>query len=270
MSITQVAVVQMTSTPDVARNLEAAGRLIARAAAQGARLVVLPEAFAYLGPDGGQREVAESLEAGGPILSRCQEWARSHGVELVLGGFWEEAPGDRVYNTCLHLGSDGALRSTYRKIHLFDVDLADGTQLKESAAVAPGERVVVTEASFGMLGLSICYDVRFPELYRKLVDQGAIALAVPAAFTLHTGKDHWHILLQARAIESQCYVLAAAQTGNHYGRRVSYGHALIADPWGCVVAQCGGEGEGVAVAALDTALIERVRTQLPSLKHRRL
>jgi predicted amidohydrolase len=269
MSITQVAVVQMTSTPEVAANLETAGRLVARAAEQGARLVVLPEGFAFLGPDGGQRAVAERLDGSGPILARCQAWAQKANVELVLGGFWEVAEGDRVYNACVHLGADGALKASYRKIHLFDVDLADGTQLKESAAIAPGERTVVTDAPFGKLGLSICYDVRFPELYRKLVDQGAIALAVPAAFTLHTGKDHWHILLQARAIESQSYVLAAAQTGNHYGRRFSYGHALIADPWGCIVAQCG-EGEGIAVATIDTTLIERIRTQLPSLKHRRI
>jgi predicted amidohydrolase len=188
----------------------------------------------------------------------------------VLGGFWERGKDPRkVRNACVHVGEDGSVRAVYRKIHLFDVDLADGTQLKESAAIAPGEHVVVSDAPFGKLGLSICYDVRFPELYRKLVDQGAIALAVPAAFTLHTGKDHWHILLSARAIESQSYVLAAAQTGNHYGRRFSYGHALIADPWGCIVAQCG-EGEGVAVASIDTTLIDRIRTQLPSLKHRRL
>jgi predicted amidohydrolase len=269
MAITQVAVVQMTSTPDVAHNLEVAARLITKAAAQGAEVVVLPECFAYLGPDGGQRAIAEALPGGGPILARCREWARTHGVELVLGGFWESAPNGKVFNACVHLGKDGAFTSVYRKIHLFDVDLADGTALKESDNVAPGEKPVVTDAAFGKLGLSICYDVRFPELYRRLVDEGAIALAVPAAFTLHTGKDHWHILLQARAIESQCYVLAAAQTGHHFGKRVSYGHALIADPWGCVLAQCG-EGEGVAVAAIDTDVITRIRSQLPSLKHRRL
>jgi predicted amidohydrolase len=270
MSLTQVAVVQMTSTPEVAQNLQQAEVLLARAAELGARLAILPEGFAFLGPDGGQRAHAEALPEGGVVLARCRAWAQRFRMELVLGGFWERAEdGVRVYNACLHLTSDGALRSVYRKIHLFDVDLADGTQLQESAGVAPGDTAVVTETAFGPLGLSICYDLRFPELYRKLVDQGAIALAVPAAFTLHTGKDHWHILLQARAIESQSYVLAAAQTGNHYGRRVSYGHALIADPWGCVIAQCG-EGPGVAVAAVDTELVERIRAQLPSLKHRRL
>jgi deaminated glutathione amidase len=270
MSLTQVAVVQMTSTPDVERNMEAAERLVRRARAAGAALVLLPEAFAFLGPESGQHDVAEPLPAGGPLLARCSGWARELGCELLLGGFWERALDGRVHNTSVHLGSDGTVKALYRKIHLFDVDLADGTSLKESAKVAPGEQVVVTDTAFGKLGLSICYDVRFPELYRKLVDGGAIALSVPAAFTLHTGKDHWHVLLQARAIESQSYVLAAAQAGRHYGQRVSYGHALIADPWGCVIAQCGGEGEGVAAAAIDTSLVERIRAQLPSLQHRRL
>lgn len=268
-STTLVSVVQMTSTPDVAHNLETAERLVKCAGAQGARLVVLPECFAYLGPDGGQRDVAEQLPEGGPILARCQGWARELGAELLLGGFWETAPGGRVYNASVHLASDGSIKNVYRKIHLFDVDLADGTQLKESETVAAGDRPVVSDAPFGKLGLSICYDVRFPELYRKLVDGGAVALAVPAAFTLHTGKDHWHVLLRARAIESQCYVLAAAQAGHHYGKRVSYGHALIVDPWGCVIAQCG-EGEGVATSIIDPDVVERVRRQLPSLKHRRV
>jgi deaminated glutathione amidase len=270
MTTTQVAVVQMTSTGDVAANLAEAEGLVERAAALGARLAVLPEGFAFLGPDGGQLTHAEPLPEGGPILARCRAWAQRLRLELVLGGFWERAAdGQRVHNACVHLLPDGSVRAVYRKIHLFDVELSDGTTLKESAAIAPGERTVVTDSAAGKLGLSICYDLRFPELYRQLVDQGAIALAVPAAFTLHTGKDHWHILLQARAIESQAYVLAAAQTGNHYGRRASYGHSLIADPWGCVLAQCG-EGPGVAVAAIDTEVVARVRRQLPSLQHRRL
>ncbi len=268
--MTQVAVVQMTSTPSVEHNLASAQRLVRAAAEAGAKLAVLPECFAYLGPDGGQRDIAESLPEGGPILAECRRWARELSIELVLGGFWERAlDPQKVHNACVHLGHDGAVKEVYRKIHLFDVDLADGTQLQESATVSAGERVVVTDTPFGKLGLSICYDLRFPELYRKLVDAGAVALSVPAAFTLHTGKDHWHILLQARAIESQSYVLAAAQTGHHYGKRVSYGHALVADPWGCVIAQCG-EGEGFALATIDTSVVERVRRQLPSLQHRRL
>jgi predicted amidohydrolase len=270
MTITQVAVVQMTSTPEVADNLAVAERLVGQAAHAGAKLVVLPECFALLGPEGSQRDVAEALPQGGPILARCQRWAREHAIELLLGGFWERASDpNRVHNTSVHLGPDGSVRSLYRKLHLFDVDLADGTRLQESDTVQAGEQVVVTEAPFGKLGLSICYDLRFPELYRKLVEQGAIALAVPAAFTLHTGKDHWEVLLRARAIESQSYVLAAAQTGHHFGKRVSWGHAMIVDPWGCVLAQCG-EGDGVALAAIDSEVVARVRAQLPSLRHRRL
>jgi deaminated glutathione amidase len=271
MALTQVAVVQMTSTPDVAQNMQAAERLLRKAAGAGARLAVLPEAFAYLGPESGQHDAAEPLPGGGPLLARCQGWARELNMELVLGGFWERSrESDKVRNASVHLASDGAVRAVYRKIHLFDVDLSDGTSLKESDKVEAGTEVVVSDAAFGKMGMSICYDVRFPELYRKLVDGGAIALTVPAAFTLQTGKDHWHVLLQARAIESQCYVLAAAQSGNHFGKRVSYGHALVVDPWGCVIAQCGGEGEGVAVATVDSEMVERVRNQVPSLRHRRL
>jgi deaminated glutathione amidase len=271
MAQTQVAVVQLNSTPDVEANLASAERQLRRAAAAGAALIVLPEAFAYLGPEAGQRAIAEPLPTGGPLLARCQGWARELGVELILGGFWESRQSDdRVYNASVHLAREGAVQAVYRKIHLFDVELADGTTLRESDKVAPGEEVVTTETAFGTLGMSICYDVRFPELYRKLVDRGAIAITVPAAFTLHTGKDHWHVLLQARAIESQSYVLAAAQAGRCYGARMSYGHALIADPWGCVIAQCGGEGEGFAIATVDTELVARIRGQLPSLRHRRL
>ena len=276
---TRVGVVQMTSNDEVERNLDIAERLVRRGAAEGARLLVIPECFAQLGREEEKLAVAEALpasgESGGPIYERCAGWARELGVELVLGGFWERGPDPgHVYNACLHVDATGALRAAYRKIHLFDVDLADGTKLEESDTVTPGEEVVTTETAFGTLGLSVCYDIRFPELYRRLVDAGAIAHAIPAAFTLHTGKDHWHVLQRARAIETQSYVLAAAQTGRHRradgsGSRVSYGHALIADPWGCVLAECG-EGEGVAIATIDPTYVAQVRRQLPNLRHRRL
>jgi predicted amidohydrolase len=266
----KVAAIQMTSTADVEQNLGAALRLAEQAIDDGARLVVLPECFAYLGPEDGKFAIAESLPEGGPILARCQKLAQAKKAELVLGGFYEKTPDPkRVRNACVHVDASGAVRAVYRKIHLFDVDLPDGTVLRESAGVEAGSEVVVTDTGFGKLGLSVCYDLRFPELYRKLVDQGAIALTVPAAFTLTTGKDHWHVLLRARAIESQCYVIAAAQTGKHFGTRVSYGHALIVDPWGTVLADCG-EGEGYALATIDHAALERVRAALPSLRHRRL
>jgi deaminated glutathione amidase len=276
---TKVGVVQMTSTADVEANLAAVERLVGDAVEDGARLVVIPECFAYLGPEAGKLELAETLPPagdaaagsaadGGPILARMQRLARARAVQLVLGGFWEKgASPSKVRNACVLLGEDGAVRSVYRKIHLFDVDLPDGTKLEESATVEPGSELVVADTALGKLGLSVCYDLRFPELYRALVDQGATALAVPAAFTLTTGKDHWHVLLRARAIEAQSYVLAAAQTGHHFGQRRSYGHALICDPWGTVLAECG-EGEGVATAWVDSEVVTRVRAGLPSLRHR--
>lgn len=267
----KVAVLQMTSTPVLEDNLAQAEGLVDFAAREGAKLAVLPECFAYLGPEQGQLDVAEALPTGGPVLERCRGWARSHRMELVLGGFWEktEGEGDKVRNACVHLSAEGDVVSVYRKIHLFDVDLADGTTLRESDKVEPGGDTVVTPSACGPLGLSVCYDLRFPELYRRLVDGGARAIAVPAAFTLHTGKDHWHVLLRARAIESQAYVLAAAQFGHHFGKRVSYGHALIADPWGTVLAECP-DGVGVATAYVDEGTLSRVRRSLPSLAHRRL
>ncbi len=260
----------MTSTENLERNLTTAERLCSEAIEDGARLVVLPECFALLGPEQLKLGVAEPLPQGGPILARFAALARARAAELVLGGFWERASEpNKVRNACVHLGTDGAIRAVYRKIHLFDVDLPDGTSLRESASVEPGAEPVVTDTAFGKLGLSVCYDLRFPELYRALVDRGAIALTVPAAFTLTTGKDHWHVLLRARAIEAQCYVIAAAQTGRHFGQRVSYGHALICDPWGTVLAEHG-EGEGYALASIEPDVVARVRKALPSLQHRRL
>lgn len=268
MTRTKVGVVQMTSTGNVDANLLAAERWVMAAVHDGARLVVLPECFAYLGPESGKLAIAETLPEGGPILARMSALAGRLAIDLVLGGFSETGTsGEKVRNACVHLGPDGSVRAIYRKIHLFDVDLPDGTRLSESSTVEPGHELVVTDMPFGKLGLSVCYDVRFPELYRGLVDRGAIALAIPAAFTLTTGKDHWHVLLRARAIEAQSYVLAAAQVGNHFGTRVSYGHALICDPWGTVLAECG-EGEGVATAWIDPAVVTRIRESLPSLRHR--
>jgi predicted amidohydrolase len=266
----KVAVLQMTSRSDVEQNMQTLERLTTRAAKDGAKLVVAPECFAVLGPDNEKLKIAEPLPEGGPILARCQKLARELKIELVLGGFWEkgEQPGF-VRNSCVFVGAEGAVNAVYRKVHLFDVDLPDGTKLEESATVEPGDEAVVTDSVAGRMGLTVCYDVRFPELYRQLVDLGATVFAVPAAFTLTTGKDHWHVLLRARAIESQCYVLAAAQTGHHHGNRNSYGHALIVDPWGVVLAECG-EGEGIAMAEIDPDVTARIRKSLPSLEHRRI
>lgn len=269
----KVAALQMTSTADVDGNVETALRLCEKAAGDGAKLIVLPECFAHLGPGNGKLAIAEALPpstAPGPIWTAFAALAQRCQIELVLGGFWERSSEpDRVHNTSVLMGADGQMRAAYRKMHLFDVDLPDGTRLRESDTQVAGAEPVVAETVAGKLGMSICYDVRFPELYRALVDQGAELLSVPAAFTLTTGKDHWHVLLRARAIESQCYVVAAAQTGHHFGERRSYGHALICDPWGTVLAECG-EGEGFALARVSPSVLRRVRRAVPSLQHRRL
>jgi predicted amidohydrolase len=174
-----------------------------------------------------------------------------------------------VHNTCVVVNPEGFVTSRYRKIHMFDVEVGDGQRYRESASCAAGDKPVVASVAGAAVGLSICYDLRFPELYRSLVAAGAEVLVVPAAFTLATGKDHWHVLLRARAIESQCYVIAAAQWGVHPKGRRTFGKSCIVDPWGEVIAQAS-EGEGVAVAPLDPAYLQHVRTSLPSLSHRRL
>lgn len=266
----KAGVVQMTSTADVDANMASVRELALRAASQGAKLVLVPECFAYLGPEAGKVDIAEPLDEPGPILSACSAVARETDAELILGGFWERSPvRGKVRNACIHMRADGSIGSVYRKIHLFDVDLPDGESLRESDTVEPGNETVVANTVIGPVGLSVCYDLRFPELYRRLVDAGASSLAIPAAFTETTGRDHWHILLRARAIEQQCHVLAAAQVGHHYGRRRSYGHALIADPWGRVLAECP-DGPGVAVAEIDPERVEQVRASVPSLRHRRI
>jgi predicted amidohydrolase len=282
MSHLTVAAIQLTSTDDVGRNLETAGRLITQAAAAGAHLIALPENFAYLGSDRDHRlSLAERLTAdapAGPILTAMQRRARESGVWLLLGGFPElgdgaAAPGAlrRIRNTSVLLTPEGKIAALYRKIHLFDVDVPGGLRFRESESIEPGtaDGVTVAETPWGGLGLTICYDLRFPELYRAIAARGARLCAVPSAFTMETGKDHWHVLLRARAIENQLYVVAPAQFGLHGGQRRSYGHALIVDPWGVVLAECGNH-EGFALATLDLAYQDQVRRDLPCLTHRTL
>ena len=271
METLRAAAVQLTSTADVDRNLGRASELISRAASQGARLVGLPENFAFIGDEEAKLALAESLDAApGPILRAMAEVARGAGVWLLLGGMPEtSADPKRVHNTAVLLNPDGTIAERYRKVHLFDVDIPDGAVFQESATVLPGADAVVAQTPWGGVGLSICYDLRFPELYRTLASRGARILTVPAAFTLFTGKDHWHVLLKARAIENLTWIIAPAQTGRHNDRRQSYGHACIVDPWGSVLADAG-DREGVAVADLDMAAQERIRRELPALKHRRL
>jgi predicted amidohydrolase len=263
-------VVQLTSSADVEHNLERCCALVKDAVAMGARLVVLPENFAFLGEhETAKLPLAEAVPGDGRILTTLRQLARELAVDLVLGGMPEAVSATHVHNTSVYLDARGEIRGLYRKIHLFDVAIPDGAVYRESASVAPGDSAVVVDAELGKVGLSICYDLRFPELYRQLGAQGARILTVPAAFTLHTGRDHWNPLLRARAIENLAFVLAAAQYGRHNAKRVTFGHACIIDPWGQVLAEVG-DREGVAVAELDFAYQDRLRRELPALEHRRL
>ncbi|MFT3709692.1 MAG: carbon-nitrogen hydrolase family protein [Archangium sp.] len=265
----RIAAVQMTSGAEKAKNLETAERLIRKAAKSGAEFVGVPENFAWMGPEPERAANAESLD--GETLARMGKLAAELGISVLAGSVLESgAPGGRCFNTSVLFGPKGERLGVYRKIHLFDVEVGDGQTYRESAAVAPGTEVVVVETpGVGKVGLSVCYDLRFPELYRKHAEGGAVLLTVPAAFTLMTGKDHWEVLLRARAIENQAYVIAPAQQGRHPKDRLTWGHAMVIDPWGLVIARAS-EGEGFAIAELDADYLARVRASLPALKHRRM
>lgn len=260
-----VAAVQMVSTPDVAANLDAAARLIARAADDGARLVALPEYFCLLGQRDADKLAIRERDGDGPIQTFLAECAQRHRIWL-LGGTVPLDSGSptRVRNTSLLYGPDGTRRARYDKIHLFGFQ--KGEELyNESATIEPGRQPVTFDTPFGRVGLSICYDLRFPELFRAL---GEIDLLVlPAAFTEVTGRAHWEILLRARAIENQCYVLAIGQGGVHENRRETHGNSMLIDPWGEVIARRE-KGAGVVIGELDHARIAEVRTSLPALTHR--
>ena len=266
----RVGAVQMRSTDDLAANLATCRTLTARAAADGAKLVVLPECFSFLGRgEGDKLAIAEATDGDGPIMTTLRELATAHGIWIVGGGTPERIPEDpkRTFNTAVVISPSGALAARYRKIHLFDVDIPGGATLRESDATCAGDELVVVPIEGANVGLSICYDVRFPELYRSLVkDRGAEILLVPAAFTAHTGAAHWHLLLRARAVEDQAWVVAAAQWGKHNEKRESYGHSLVSDPWGTIVAEQA-DGDGVVMATLDGATVAKRRAQLPALRH---
>jgi predicted amidohydrolase len=256
----------MTSGADVAANHRTADRLVRQAVAEGARLVVLPETWNLMG--GAARILAGAEVLTGPSLDLARSWARAFGITVVAGSIGEWVPGgERVRNTSAVIGPAGEISGIYRKLHLFDVDVA-GRRYRESDTTAPGEEICVADVGPLRLGLSVCYDLRFPELYRRLVDLGATAFAVPSAFTARTGRDHWEVLVRARAIEDQVFVLAANQTGAHPDGSESHGHSMIVGPWGVVLAEASA-GEGIAVADLDLAELARVRATLPALAHRR-
>jgi predicted amidohydrolase len=262
----RAAAVQLSSTPDRDRNLEAADRLTRAAAAQGAELVVLPEKWPVLGTAEQTAAGAERLD--GPALTWARGAARELGIDLVAGSIAERVEGaERGANTAVHVGPDGEDRAVYRKIHMFDVEVG-GRTYRESAHEAPGEEVVLSETAEGVgLGMTICYDLRFPELYRILAVRGAQVLTVSAAFTETTTREHWEVLLRARAIEDQCFVVAANQIGEHAPGLRSGGRSMIVDPWGVVLATAP-DAETVVVADLDLEHLGAVRARLPSLANR--
>ena len=263
------AAVQMTSTSEPDINFSAAEEQIELASRRGAELIGLPENFAFMGDDEKRLEISVTL------AEKCSNFlltmARRYQIVLLGGGFPVPfGDGQRTLNRSELVGRDGQILARYDKIHLFDVDLPEGNTYRESATIESGKQLppVVEVPGLCKVGLSICYDVRFPELYRYLVNAGAELLMIPAAFTAFTGKDHWQVLLQARAIENTAYVLAPAQTGLHYARRQSHGHAMVIDPWGTVLADAG-VLQGAAIAPIDASHVGRIREQMPSLKHRK-
>jgi deaminated glutathione amidase len=266
-SVLRAAAVQLTATPDKARNLETADRLVRRAAADGARLVVLPEKWSLLGRGADLRDGAEPLD--GPAVTWARDAARELGIDLVAGSVAERVDGEaKLRNTSLHIGPDGAVKATYRKVHMFDVEV-DGTVYRESDHEAPGEEAVLSATAGGVeLGLTVCYDVRFPELYRILAVRGARIVTIPAAFTVPTTRDHWEVLVRARAIEDQFFVIAANQVGEHVEGLRSGGRSMIVDPWGLVLAQAA-DSETVITADLDLDAQAAIRSRLPSLANRR-
>jgi len=263
----RAAAVQLNSTGDAERNLETADRLVREAVARGAELVVLPEKWSVLGT--AEQMVAGAQPLDGPAISWARSAAREHGIELVAGSILERVGGrTKGANTSVHIGRDGEINAIYRKLHMFDVEV-DGRVYAESETEEPGEEVVVTELAGGVrLGMTVCYDVRFPELYRTLVDRGAELFSVPSAFTLATTRDHWEVLIRARAIENQCFVVAPNQIGEHPGGYRSGGRSLIVDPWGLVLASAP-DTETAIVADLDIDNLQRIRRRLPALRHRR-
>ncbi|AGZ39801.1 carbon-nitrogen hydrolase family protein [Actinoplanes friuliensis] len=264
----RVAVCQLNARDDRAANLATARELLDRAAAAGADLAVLPEYVDYLGRSAGLPK-PEAID--GEFGQFFATAARELGMWVHAGSFHEAGPDDtRTWNTSLIFDRSGQLAATYRKIHLYDVEIPGRVSYQESRTVAPGDKTVVTEIDGVPTGLSICYDLRFPELYRSLaVDGGAKLIVVPAAFMMHTGRDHWEVLLRARAIENQCYVVAAGQIGDHDPGRTCFGRSMIIDPWGTVLAQAP-DTTGIVTADIDLARLDEIRAELPSLANRRL
>jgi len=269
MNSLTVALIQTDAKADKDDNVEAAYRYVEQAARAGAQLVTLPENFhVRAGENGNQIKLDAAEPIPGPMSQRFSELARTHEIFLLAGSYGERTDtSDRIYNTSLLFDPQGRLIAKYRKIHLFDVTVGDHVVARESSRVLPGSETVTADTAFGRVGLSICYDVRFPELYRSLAVSGAVACFVPANFTLYTGKDHWEVLLRARAVENGVYVIAPAQIGKIPNGHESYGRSMIVDPRGTVVA-CAPDRPGVTIAEIDLDAVSEVRARIPSLEHR--
>jgi predicted amidohydrolase len=264
----KVACIQNRAGPETAPNLETCAGLVRQAAGDGARFICLPEYFAGLDVNGDVLVTEAFPEERHPALPMFGDLAREFHAWILLGSLAIEAGERKVFNRSYLLGPDGAVAARYDKIHLYDVDLEDGESYRESATIVPGDKGVTADLPWGRLGLSICYDVRFAYLYRALAHAGADFLTIPAAFTETTGKAHWHVLVRARAIETGAYVFAPCQYGGHVGGGASYGHSLIVDPWGRVLAD-GGDGPGYIVAEVDPAEVRKARAMVPALTHDR-
>jgi predicted amidohydrolase len=265
----RVALLQMQTGNDLARNLETLTSMTREAARGGAQFVLTPEYTLMM--DGSGRVMRERAlpPDGGAALAELQSLAREHAIWLLAGSLTLKTADERIVNRSYLISADGRLVASYDKIHMFDATLPDGKVIRESSAYCPGERAVIAETPWGKLGLTVCYDLRFPQLYRALARAGALYLTVPSSFQRATGKFHWHTLLKARAIENGCFVFAPAMCGEHPGNRTTYGHSLIVDPWGDVLAD-GGEAPGIVYADIDPARLDRVRGMLPCLEHDRV
>ncbi|GLV24890.1 carbon-nitrogen hydrolase family protein [Sphingobium sp. Cam5-1] len=266
----RAAIFQMTSGIDPTANAAAIVEMARRAAEQGADMLLTPEMAGYL--DRNRARAADTLrsEADDPVLDAVREAAARHGLWVHLGSLplKEEGGDGRWVNRSFMIDDKGGIRARYDKIHLFDVDLATGESWRESSVYRPGEEVVAVDTPWARIGLSVCYDMRFPDLYRALTNAGATMLLMPAAFTVPTGQAHWHVLLRARAIEAGCFVVAAAQTGRHADGRETYGHSLVIDPWGEALLDMGDE-PGLALAEIDLSRVEEVRGRVPAIANRR-
>lgn len=265
----RAGLVQMCTGRDVARNLAELSRLVREAAAGGARYIQTPEVSVLMEPDRARLFVETRPEAGNPAIAHCQALARELGVWLHLGSMGVLVRPDKIANRSFLFSPEGRIAARYDKIHMFDVELPGGESYRESRNFEPGGKAVLADLPWGTLGMTVCYDMRFPALYRALAKAGAEFVAVPSAFTVPTGQAHWHALLRARAIEAQCFILAAAQAGMHESGRSTYGHSLVVSPWGEVLAEADGAQAAVILADIDLTAVDEARRRVPSLQHDR-